>query len=137
MKNKFPIYDKKSGIGLSGAPSLLVIFGVLFLTILTILTWERARTAEAAASLTAEQTVRLYDTECMADEILAVLRLGEIPPSVTEENGVYSYICPISDTQYLKTSVTVFENGDYSVLSRHVVTLVPETDDDILPLPTE
>ncbi len=133
MKNRSRSIRGQRGIGLSGAPSLMVIFGVLFLTILTLLIWEQGRSAKNAASLTAEQTVWLYEAQCEADEILAALRYGQIPPSVTEENGVYRYVCPISPTQQLEISVTIGENGAYTVLSRRVVALVTETNEDMPP----
>ena len=39
--------------------------------------------------------------------ILAQLRNGVVPEVVEEENGIYSYACPVSDTQELQVAVRI------------------------------
>ena len=56
-----------------------------------------------------------YQADAQAQEILSRLRAGERPQGVEEENGVFSYQCPISDTQTLQVEVKL-EGETYTVL---------------------
>jgi hypothetical protein len=62
-----------------------------------------------------------YEADCQAEEILARLRTGEIPDGVMLTDGVYSYLCKISDTQGLAVSVTVDGKNVYDILQWQVV----------------
>jgi len=66
-----------------------------------------------------------YEADRAAQEILACLRSGAPLPegcavqTATESDykgTLFSYICPISDTQQLEVEVVVEEDGGYTVL---------------------
>ncbi len=99
MKMRIPV-----SIGLS---SLLVIFCTLCLSVFSLLSLSSARADERLAEKSREAACAYYEADAKAQEILARLRAGEMPPAVTHENGVYSYQCPISDTQLLAVEVQV------------------------------
>ena len=107
MKIKFP-----AAMGFS---SLLTIFGVLCLTVFSLLSLSTAKADTRLADQSRQATYAYYEADCQAQEILAWLRSGTVPEGVTSSNGVYSYECVISDTQIL--SVAVRLTGDsYEIL---------------------
>ena len=67
-----------------------------------------------------------------AEEILARLRNGELPEEVSVNGDLYTYECPISDTQVLMAEVRL--DGDtYTVLRWQAVSSVEwESDDSLL-----
>ncbi len=121
-----------------GAPSLLVIFGALFLTVLALLTVNQAISDKNAVNLAAEHTAQRYAALCRGEEILARLRLavenGEGPETLaaqvglTEENSTYRYTCEISPSQAWEFVVTPGENGDYTA-TRTLISSVPTEKD--------
>ena len=124
-KNTFP-----TGVGVS---SLLVIFAVLCLTVFALLS---ISTVKADLRLS-EQSVRTvegyYEADCRAEEILARLRGGEIPSGVTKNGDIYTYACPISDTQTLAVQVKL-SGTDYEILRWQAVSTVDWQADDSLPV---
>ena len=73
--------------------------------------WANSRLSDASA-----QTVSgYYAADCQAETILAQLRSGTVPEGVSVRGDVYSYTCPISDTQTLQVEVRVDESA-YTVL---------------------
>ena len=97
MKMRIPL-----GIGLS---SLLVIFCALCLSIFSLLSLSSARADGRLAEKSRDASCAYYEADTKAQEILARLRAGEMPEAVREEEGVYFYQCPISDTQLLAVEV--------------------------------
>lgn len=98
-----------------GGASLLVVFAVLCLTVFALLSLTTVQ-ANARLSIASAQTVSdYYAADCAAQDVLARLRLGDIPSEVRYENGVYAYECSISDTQTLAVEVRL-ENGNFTVL---------------------
>lgn len=125
MKHKIP-----TGLGIS---SLLVIFGVLCLCVFVMLSVSTVGAARDL-SLSAQGTVTdYYAADCRAQEILAQLRSGYVPQGVTEENSVYSYSCPVSQSQTLAVSVRV-RGSDYEILRWQVVSTTQWQPEDALPV---
>ncbi len=96
-----------------GLSSLLVIFAVLCLTVFALLCISTAQADIRLADRTEAAVTGYYRADCQAERILAQLRVGQIPPQVSRENGIYSYACAISDTQVLAVEVAA---DDYTVL---------------------
>lgn len=108
------------GVTLTGGSSLLVIFAVLCLTVFALLTISTVNADRRLADASVQSVEAFYRADCEAEEILARLRAGEIPDGVTEQDGVYSYHCPVSDTQELCVQV-IIEGVTYQVLQWKVV----------------
>lgn len=98
-----------------GGSSLLVIFVVLCLTLLAVLGVSTVQADERLMVASANSVVDYYKADCEAEEILALLRNGEVPEGVTEENGIFSYQCEISDVQKLVVEVEIAD-GEYRIL---------------------
>lgn len=107
MKMKLP-----SAVGLS---SLLVIFAVLCLTVFSLLSVSTVQADGRLAEKSRQAVYDYYTADCCAEALLAQLRNGELPEGVTLENGVYRYVCALSDTQVLTVEVTV-TGTDYEIL---------------------
>lgn len=99
-----------------GGASLLVVFAVLCLTTFALLSLSTVQADNRLAQSSANAVASYYRADCQAQEILAQLRAGNQPPGVTAEGDVYSYICPISDTQNLAVTVRITQ-ANYAILS--------------------
>ena len=94
-----------------GGSSLLTVFAVLCLTVFALLSLSTVLADGRLSDLSAQAVTDYYEADCRAEEIFAKLRAGEIPAEVTETDGVYSYACPVSDTQTLLVSVQEQRTG--------------------------
>ncbi len=125
---------KRSGGGsMVGASSLLVIFAVLCLVIFALLSLSTAKAGERLSLQSTQSVSAYYQADCAAEEILARLRAGEVPDCVSLKNGVYSYTCPISQTQELLVEVRL-EGEDYTILRWQSVSAANWERDDTLVL---
>jgi hypothetical protein len=98
-----------------GASSLLVIYAVLCLTVFALLGLSTVQADGRLSDASANAVTAYYAADCQAEEILSRLRAGEMPEGVSEQDGLYTYACPISDTQELTVEVRL--DGDaYTVL---------------------
>ena len=115
-----------------GGSSLLVIFAVLCLTVFALLSLSTVRADVRLSEASAQAVSGYYQADCQAGAILARLRSGELPPGVTAEgDGLYSYSCPISDTQSLMVQVRL--NGtQYEILRWQAVYTASWQPDDSL-----
>lgn len=98
MKNRFPAV---------GASSLLVIFGVLCLVVFALLSIATVQADQRLGDKIQSAVVGYYTADTQAEQILSQLRRGEIPAGATEENGIYSYRCAVSDAQVLEVAVEI------------------------------
>ena len=99
-----------------GGSSLLVIFAVLCLTVFALLGLSGVQAGGRLSDASAQAVTAYYEADCRAEEILSALRQGTVPEGVEqEEDGVYAYTCPISDTQALEVRVRV-NGADWTVL---------------------
>lgn len=119
-----------SGVGIS---SLLVIFGVLCLVVFAMLSVATVRAGERLGDSNEEAVLGYYEADSQAEWILAKLRAGEVPGGVTEENGIYSYRCPISETQVLAVRVAV-RGQSYEILQWQMVSVSEWNAEDALPV---
>ena len=96
-----------------GGSSLLVIFAVLCLTVFAVLSLAQAQADRRLAQNSWSAVTGYYRADCQAQEILSRLRAGERPDGVTAEGeGVFSYACPIADTQTLQVRVRLAGERD-------------------------
>lgn len=128
MKN-----EKTAFLPAAGLSALPVIFTVLCLTVFALLSLSTARADARLGSQTRQAAVDYYRAEVEAHTILAQLRGGEIPPEVTEDGGIYTYRCPISDTQALEVRVRL-EGEHYTLLQWQTVSTAPWQADEKLPV---
>ena len=92
---------------LIGGSSLLVVFAVLCLTVFALLGFSTVLADKRLSDASASAVANYYDADLQAEMILAQLRNGDVPEGVEEENGIYSYACPVSDTQELQVAVCI------------------------------
>ena len=96
---------------LVGGSSLLVIFAVLCLTVFALLGFSTVQAGARLSQSTAKAVSAYYQADCQAEEIFARLRSGELPAGVTKTEDIYSYVCPISDTQQLQVALQKEADG--------------------------
>lgn len=94
-----------------GASSLLVIFSVLCLVVLALLCLNTAQAERRLSEASARGVADYYAADCATEEIFARLRSGEMPEGVAEEDGVYSFSCPISAGGRIEAAVERTEAG--------------------------
>ena len=97
--------DTRMSVPVVGGSSLLVIFAVLCLTVFALLGLSTVQAGGRLSQSTTQAVSAYYQADCQAEEIFARLRSGAMPEGVTEAGGVYSYTCPISDTQQLRVEL--------------------------------
>ena len=103
--------DRPMPLPIFGSGSLLVIFAVLCLTVFALLGLSTVQAGGRLSQSSAQAVSAYYEADCQAEEIFARLRSGELPAGVTHSNTVYSYICPISDTQQLRVELQKEADG--------------------------
>ena len=116
-----------------GGSSLLVIFAVLCLTVFALLSLSTVQADGRLGDAAALAVSNYYQADCEAEEILAQLRQGRIPDGVAKTDNVYSYSCPISDTQCLEVEVQI-AGTDYDILRWQAVSTADWQPDDSLPV---
>ena len=106
---------QRSQTSIVGGSSLLVIFSVLCVAIFALMSLTSA-TSDTRLNEKSLLTIKgYYAADSAAEEILASLRNGNVPEGVRLADGVYSYECPISETQQLLVEVAV-DGTDYEIL---------------------
>lgn len=88
-----------------GGSSLLIIFAVLCFTTFTLLSLSTALAHTRLSDASANAVTDYYAADQKAEAVLAQLRQGKIPEGVRVEDHIYSYSCPISDTQELVVEI--------------------------------
>lgn len=116
-----------------GAASLLVIFAVLCLSVFALLSLSTVRANLRLSDSAAAAVEHYYAADTRAEEILAQLRAGEIPEGVRRNGDVFSYDCPISDSQTLAVQLRV-QDGVYEILRWQAVSTGDWQADDSLPV---
>lgn len=116
-----------------GASSLLVIFSVLCLAVFALLSIATVQSDWRLGDSVQQAAEAYYLADSQAERILAKLRNGEVPEGVSQENGVYSYRCGLSDTQVLAVEVAV-KGSDYEILRWQVISTADWQPEEILPV---
>ena len=100
---------EKRRLPFTGGSSLLVIFSILCLTVFAMLSLSTVKADLRMADASVKAIEEYYRADCEAEAILGQLRNGRMPDGVVNEDNLYAYLCPVSDTQAL--SVVVQING--------------------------
>ena len=116
-----------------GGTSLLVIFATLCLVIFALLSLSTTRADERLGDAVAQAVSDYYAADCEAEVILAQLRQGKLPDGVTASGDLYTYSCPVSDTQALAVEVQV-KGDDYQILRWQAVSTADWQPNDDLPV---
>lgn len=98
-----------------GGSSLLVVFAVLSLTVFALLSLSTVRADQRLGEASAKAVADYYAADSQAQEILARLRLGEVPEGVAVSGNRYTYRCPISETQALEVELEANEYGNFTI----------------------
>ncbi len=104
-----------------GGSSLLVIFAVLCLTVFALLGFSTVQADKRLADISVQAVADFYEADSQAEEIFARLRQGEVPQGVNKNGNIYSYNCPLSQTQTLMVEI---EEGTWQVLRWQTVSTV-------------
>lgn len=120
---------KKKGISAPGigGSALLVIFGVLCMSVFSMLSLSTALAEKRLSEASAQTVAAYYEADLQAQEILARLRAGEQVSGVEVSGNVYTYACPISENRWLEAELLREADG-YMVLRWQTVALPPEAD---------
>ena len=105
--------NQKTQFPVIGGSSLLIIFAVLCLTVFALLGLSTVHANKRLSDISIQAVSDYYAADTHAEQILAALRTGEIPEGVSREGDVFSYACPISDSQELQVEV---RSGDWKIL---------------------
>ena len=125
--------ERRMSTPIVGGSSLLVIFAVLCLTVFALLGLSTVQAGGRLSQTMADSVSAYYEADCMAEEIYARLRSGEMPAEVTRTGDTYAYTCPISDTNELQ--VELQQNGNqWEVIRWQPVSTVAWESDDSLNL---
>lgn len=123
--------ERRSSPPAVGGSSLLVIFAVLCLTVFALLGLSAVQANGRLSDASAQAVSDYYTADCRAETILARLRAGELPEGVTASDSLYTYQCPISETQTLMVEVRL-EGTVWTVLRWQAVSIADWENDDTL-----
>ena len=114
-----------------GGSSLLVIFAVLCLTVFALLGLSTVQAYGRLADASVKAVSAYYAADCQAARILAQLRSGEKAAEVEKTGDVYSYSCPISESQKLEVEL-LYRKETWTVLRWQAISTVEISGDDTL-----
>jgi len=116
-----------------GGSSLLVIFIVLCLTVFVMLSLSSVQADGRLSKAAAEAVRAYYEADCEAEEILAQLRQGTVPETVSVSGNRYYYECTVTDTQKLVVEAEITD-GEYRILRWQTESTLLWQEDDTLQL---
>ena len=125
--------DRRMSTPIVGGSSLLVIFAVLCLTVFALLGLSTVQAGGRLSQKMAQSVYNYYEADYLAEEIYARLRSGEMPAEVTKSGNIYTYVCPISDTEQLQVAIENNENK-WSVIKWQAASTVEWESDEFLEL---
>lgn len=97
--------DRTDSVPAIGGTSLLVIFGVLCLTVFSLLTLTTAQAQKRLSDSAAQTCAAYYEADRQAGEVFALLRSGQMPPQVQKDGNLFRYSIPISSRQSLQVQL--------------------------------
>lgn len=107
--------NRQFSIPTTGGVSLLVAFAVLCLTVFALMSLSAVQADKRLADASLAMVSDYYAADCEAWRLLALLVDGQRPEGIVEDAGIYSYTCPISETQELKVEVRL-DGRNYEIL---------------------
>ncbi len=123
---------KQRGTALTamGLSALMVIFAVVAMAVFAALSVSTAIAQRRLGEKTREPIAAYYEADSQAQEILARLRAGEMPPGVTQDGDIYTYRCNLGENRHLAVQVQL-AGEDYRVLYWQVCTDSWQTDEQL------
>lgn len=112
-----------------GGSSLVVIFAVLCLTVFALLSLSTVKADKRLADINAKAVEEYYAADLEAERILSEIRGGSLPDGVTKSGNIYSYSCPVSETQMLSVEVSVTGEG-FDIIRWQTVSTTDWTEND-------
>lgn len=106
------------GGGTPGGSSLMVVFAVLCLTVFAILALSTVLADARLSDAYVSDVSDYYKADARAEETIAQLRNGTVPPDVEQNGNEFSFCCLVSDTRSLFITVEVNGENDWRVLSK-------------------
>ena len=97
---------KNSSSPIVGGTSLITVFASICLIVFTLLTLSTVVASRNLAKASHDAVIAYYNADNEAEAIFAKLRGGETPNNVTINDEIYSYSCPISETQAIEVILT-------------------------------
>ena len=97
--------NKRSALPAVGGASLAVSLAVLVMALMALLALGQDRFHRGLAEEGEKAVEEFYAADMEAEKILALLRNGLPVEGVTEEDGICSYSCPISEDRTLFVEV--------------------------------
>lgn len=110
-----------------GGSSLLVIFAVLCLTVLSLLSLSTVLAEQRLSDAYGQATARWYAADLEAQEIYARLRSGETVEGVEQIDGQHVYSVTVSEHQTLRV-ILENRNGSWEVISWQTLAHMEERD---------
>jgi len=111
-----------------GGTTLLVIFAVLCLVVFSLLSLSTVQAERKLSNASRDAATAYYKADLEAQRVFALIRNGEEIPGVKEENGVYSYVCKVTEDQNLAVEIQKNEEK-WQVLRWQCVVRQGEIDD--------
>lgn len=111
-----------------GGSSLLVIFGVLCLTVFSLLTLTTAQSSKRLSDSAAQAESAYYEADLQAELLFAQIRSGETLDQVRWEGDFCSYSVPISDHQTLQVQLERTGQGWRVLRWQACITSLPAAD---------
>ena len=116
-----------------GGSSLLVVFSVLCLITFALLSLNTVQAEQRLADTSMDSIISYYAADSAAELIFAQIRNGHTPAQVEITDSIYSYTCPISETQELAVSLE-YRDSRWTILRWQTVSTAELSFDDSLSL---
>lgn len=98
-----------------GGSSILTIFAVLCFIVFALLSLSTSKANHKLSMKSVDAVSDYYAADTKAEEILAQIRLGQVPDGVKQKGDKYLYVCPLNETQQLSVEVEVYDTDHYKV----------------------
>lgn len=99
----------------TGASTLLAVFAVLSMMVLSVLVLSTARTTEKLYHASFQAVLDYYNADREAEVLFSRIRSGELPSQVTQNGRAFMYTCPVSEAQELRVRVRKLSGGHWKV----------------------
>lgn len=111
-----------------GLSALIVIFAVVAMALFSTLSVSSAMAQKRLGEKARAPMIEYYEADSQAQEILAMLRAGEVPQGVIRQGDIYTYRCNLGKNRCLAVEVELI-GTDYRVLRWQVCTDAWQTDE--------
>lgn len=101
--------EKKPSNPIVGGSSLITIFAVLCLITFTLLTLSTVTSSRNMAEDSYNAVKAYYNADLEAEKIFSDLKRGNVPSCVTVNGNLYTYVCTISETQFITVELMLID----------------------------